>query len=100
MKRIYWALLFLCLAGCQQEMARQPSYRPLQPSSLFPDGMSARPLEPGTIDRDMRLVTGKKPVSIKGWERAAAVVAQVPGNPLIAASATADWSRYVDSFPM
>jgi mono/diheme cytochrome c family protein len=32
-------------------MARQPSYRPLEPCSLFPDGMSARALPAGTVAR-------------------------------------------------
>jgi mono/diheme cytochrome c family protein len=44
-------LLVCLLAGCQQEMAQQPSYRPLQPSAFFPDGRSARPLVPGTVPR-------------------------------------------------
>lgn len=32
-------------------MARQPHYKPLQESTLFPDGSSARPLEEGTVAR-------------------------------------------------
>src|SRR5260370_1747029 len=46
------ALLALCLllpAGCTQEMAQQPHYRPLQPSDFFGDGRSAQPLVPGTV---------------------------------------------------
>jgi hypothetical protein len=39
----------LALAGCQQKMARQPSYRPLEPSEFFPDGRSARPILAGTV---------------------------------------------------
>jgi mono/diheme cytochrome c family protein len=47
------ALLFalLPLTGCQQEMARQPSYRPLQASEFFPDGRASRPLVAGTVSR-------------------------------------------------
>jgi mono/diheme cytochrome c family protein len=41
----------LLAAGCQQEMAEQPKYLPLQQSELFADGRSARPLEPGTVAR-------------------------------------------------
>ncbi|HYV37306.1 MAG TPA: cytochrome c [Gemmataceae bacterium] len=94
------AILVLCLAGCQQEMARQPAYRPLQPSTLFPDGLSARPLVPGTIHRDYQAVSGKKPVEIIGWEKAAALVGKLPADPLGAASvASIELSIYVDTFP-
>jgi Cytochrome C oxidase, cbb3-type, subunit III len=93
------ALLF-CLAGCQQEMARQPAYRPLQPSTLFPDGLSARPLVAGTVHRDYEPASGKKSVEIIGWEKAAAVVGRLPGDPLGAASvAGVDLSIYLDAFP-
>jgi mono/diheme cytochrome c family protein len=92
-------MLLLCLAGCQQEMARQPSYRPLQPSTLFPDGMSSRPLVAGTVHRDERPATWKKPLTIIGWERAAAVVGKLAGSPLEAASAAGDASIYVEAFP-
>src|SRR6266850_90467 len=78
--------LVLCLAGCQQDMARQPAYRPLQPSTLFPDGLSARPLVPGTIHRDYQPASGKKSVAIIGWEKAASLVAKLPADPLGAAS--------------
>jgi len=49
-------LLFLplLLVGCQQQMAQQPSYRPLEPSDFFTDGRSARPLVPGTVARGQR----------------------------------------------
>jgi mono/diheme cytochrome c family protein len=51
-----WVLiLFLCLAGCEQQMAEQPRYDPLEPSTFFTDGQSARPLVPGTVARgDLR----------------------------------------------
>ncbi len=50
------ALVALSCAACQQEMAEQPSYRPLKPSEFFPDGLSARPLVEGTVARgDARL---------------------------------------------
>ncbi len=42
----------LALAGCQQEMAAQPSYRPLVPSRDFPRGMSARLLPEGVVARE------------------------------------------------
>jgi mono/diheme cytochrome c family protein len=54
------------LAGCQQQMAQQPHYRPLQPSDYFADGRSARPLVPGTVARGQLrqgafLLTGRNP---------------------------------------
>jgi mono/diheme cytochrome c family protein len=98
MKRI-WITLLLVVAGCQQEMAKQPSYRPLQPSSLFPDGQSARPLVPGTVDRDAKVVSWKKPAAVVGPERAAGVVGNLAANPLEAAAAATEVSSYVDAFP-
>src|SRR5260370_568788 len=41
----------MLLAGCQQQMAEQPAYRPLEASAFFPDLRSARPLPPGTVPR-------------------------------------------------
>jgi mono/diheme cytochrome c family protein len=41
-----------CLsAGCQQKMADQPSFKPLEPSDFFPDGRSARPVVAGAVAR-------------------------------------------------
>jgi mono/diheme cytochrome c family protein len=56
--------LILALSGCRQQMAVQPSYRPLEPSAFFSDGQSARPLPQGTVARGQPLageplVTGK-----------------------------------------
>jgi len=39
-------------SGCRQEMAEQPSYRPLEPSLLFENRMSARHPPAGTVPRD------------------------------------------------
>jgi mono/diheme cytochrome c family protein len=41
----------ILLAGCQQQMAEQPAYRPLEASAFFPDERSARPRVPGTVPR-------------------------------------------------
>jgi mono/diheme cytochrome c family protein len=59
------AVLFALLAGCQQQMARQPSYRPLDACEFFADGRSARPLVQGTVARghlrtDLALYTGRR----------------------------------------
>jgi hypothetical protein len=80
-------------------MARQPSYRPLQSSSLFPDGLSSRPLVPGTVHRDAVEAFGKKPVDIKEWVRAASVVGKGAASPLEAAASVADLSLFVETFP-
>ncbi len=42
----------LFLAACQQQMADQPSYRPLRRSTFFGDERSARPRIPGTIAQE------------------------------------------------
>jgi hypothetical protein len=39
----------LLLAACQQQMAQQPKYLPLSPSSFFADGRSARPQVDDTV---------------------------------------------------
>jgi mono/diheme cytochrome c family protein len=39
------------LVGCQQQMAEQPAYRPLEESAFFADGRSARPLPAGVVPR-------------------------------------------------
>lgn len=43
--------LMMLTAGCRQRMADQPRYDPLEPSSFFADGQSARPLVAGTVAR-------------------------------------------------
>jgi mono/diheme cytochrome c family protein len=59
------ATVLAALAGCQQKMASQPSYKPLEPSKFFADGRSSRPLVPGTVARgqlrtNLALYTGRK----------------------------------------
>ncbi len=48
-------LVALLVAGCDQDMADQPRYDPLEKSSQFPDGMSARTPVAGTLARDTDL---------------------------------------------
>lgn len=55
----------LGLMGCQQKMATQPAYQPLEENEFFADGRASRPLEAGTVSRgDLRdddaLYTGKE----------------------------------------
>jgi mono/diheme cytochrome c family protein len=48
----FWVfILGTCLltTACQQDMARQPSYRPLERSEFFADGRASRPLVEGTV---------------------------------------------------
>lgn len=44
-------LAVVAFTACQQKMARQPYYRPLQETEFFPDKRSARPLEEGVVHR-------------------------------------------------
>ena len=56
--------LLLLVVGCRQQMADQPSHRPLTRSTFFEDGRSAREFVPGTVPQgflraDEGLYTGK-----------------------------------------
>ncbi|MGH7404659.1 MAG: c-type cytochrome [Candidatus Methylomirabilales bacterium] len=58
------AVLALFQAGCRQDMHDQPRYEPLESSTFFEDGRSARPPVPGTVAQgqlraDEHLYTGK-----------------------------------------
>jgi len=58
------AVTFLFAMGCQQKMADQPRYEPLQKSSFFSDQRTARPVIEGTVARghlnaDEEFYTGK-----------------------------------------
>ena len=65
-KRSFCSFLVICLwlFGCQQKMADQPRYEPLQKSELFDDQRASRPLVEGTVSRgqlnaDEEFYTGK-----------------------------------------
>jgi mono/diheme cytochrome c family protein len=91
------------LAGCQQKMAVQPSVRPDEPSTFFPDGRASRPLPAGTVARghlrtDLHLFTGMRTRQTRDWALPAALLGT--GNPLGAAAvAAAEEGNYVDTFP-
>jgi mono/diheme cytochrome c family protein len=54
-RRSLLAVLALCLpfgVACRQDMHNQPKYLPLQPSGLFANGDSSRPLVEGTVARN------------------------------------------------
>ncbi len=62
----FWrlAILGIVLGACQQKMADQPRYKPLQKSALFDDQRASRPLVEGTVahghlDDDEQLYSGK-----------------------------------------
>lgn len=59
------AICLIMTLGCQQQMAEQPRFWPLEESKFFADGRSSRPLEPGTVARgqledDPHLYTGRR----------------------------------------
>lgn len=103
-------LIFLCLLtgllmGCRQQMAKQPAYRPLQPSSFFEDGRASRPLVEGTVARgqvkaDTHFHTGKHSGTTTDPGQVAALVGGLgAGTPLTVAAGSVPWSPYVDTFP-
>jgi mono/diheme cytochrome c family protein len=59
------ALAVLACAGCHRDMRDQPRYEPLEASTFFADGQSARPIVAGTVARgqlndDEPFFTGKE----------------------------------------
>ncbi|EYD73938.1 ABC-type Fe3+ transport system protein, Molybdenum transport protein, putative [Rubellimicrobium mesophilum DSM 19309] len=59
-------LLLMLLAACKQDMADGPHREALEASATFPDGASARPQVPGTVDRteDLSPVPDTIPVPV------------------------------------
>jgi mono/diheme cytochrome c family protein len=51
LKALGLAVLVALPVACQQDMAAQPSAKPLDPSDFFADGRSARPFVEGTVPR-------------------------------------------------
>jgi mono/diheme cytochrome c family protein len=78
------------LSGCQQEMAKQPKYLPLEGSRFFADGRSARPQIPGTVARGQ---LQDDPQFFQG------LVTANPDSPSAIAAATESKPNYVNSFP-
>jgi mono/diheme cytochrome c family protein len=96
----------LAAAGCQQEMADQPSYKPLQPCEFFGDGRSERPAVPGTVARghlhaDVAYFTGRRPgkSGMPLGSATAAVVQPQPGSPQAAKLAKDQYDQFLDAFP-
>src|ERR1700730_12800009 len=92
------------LSGCQQQMASQPSYRPLEASSFFADGQSSRPLVRGTVARghlelDWHLYTGRIPGSNEKAEAARTDQPLPVGQTVGANKADFDRGLFVYTYP-
>jgi mono/diheme cytochrome c family protein len=95
---------FLLLSACQQQMASQPSYRPDDPSSFFPDGRAGRPLVQGTVARghlrtDTHLFRGKRHRTKDAANAASVIGAGGRGALDALATAATEESNDVDTFP-
>jgi hypothetical protein len=91
-------------AGCQQQMADQPSYRPLETSSFFANGQASRHLVAGTVARghleiDSHFYTGRKPGANRQAETARTEHPLPAGQNVGAKSPTLDEKQFVDTFP-
>jgi len=51
MAMIFWGVSVVMISSCRRDMQDQPKYLPLQASSFFVDGRSARPIPANTIAR-------------------------------------------------
>lgn len=95
------ALLVCLLAGCQQQMAHQPAYRPLEPGDFFGDGRSARPRVEGTVARG-ELPQGAFYTGMRERSESLAAEASAVGgapNPALALLATTA-TDYIDELPL
>jgi mono/diheme cytochrome c family protein len=95
-------MCLLTVVGCQQEMADQPSFEPMEPCTFFPDGRTARPLVQGTVARghlriDRALYTGRR-----GTVGQPMAPLQKPDNPPANVQAVSDPEneQLVDTFPI
>ena len=96
--------LALIGAGCQQQMADQPAYRPLEASSFFANGQSARDLVPGTVARghleiDQHFYTGRKPGANRKEETARTENPLPVGKNVAGKTSSLAESQFVDTFP-
>jgi mono/diheme cytochrome c family protein len=100
-----WAFFAALVAlGCQQQMADQPSYKPLDASEFFPNGQSARPLVAGTVARghldiDWHLYTGRIPPSDEQIAQGKAGIAKAKTKEERQAADELLRGKFVDSFP-
>jgi mono/diheme cytochrome c family protein len=103
---LWLPLACLLIVGCRQQMADQPSFKPLQANSFFDDGRASRPLEPGVVahghlNDDQELYTGRKPGAqvalLTAREVARGTMPPVAQAALAAAKNPKDY--YFDEFP-
>jgi mono/diheme cytochrome c family protein len=104
MRKLVLLASVIALAGCRQQMAHQPAYRPLAPSAFFSDQRSARPLVEGTVPRgELRqgpFFTGRKSAAEVGAREGAALIANpdLPGAAVFG-TVEADYLAYLDALP-
>ncbi len=107
----------VALAGCQQKMADQPCYKPLDPSGDSSHGLSARAPAPGTVARghlhtDWALFTGRAAPPIVPTTQTGSGDSQTNGSGAaaggdrptgaaeVSAAQLAQYKDVVDEFPM
>ncbi len=102
--QILVVVLIMLLPACRQRIAEQPYYRGFEPSEIFPDNRSARPLVKGTVARG-QLQIGS--VFFKGrkegtnqWGYAAGIVGGASGNSLTVLMLAKGSDPLVESFPL
>jgi mono/diheme cytochrome c family protein len=104
------AIAALSLNGCQQKMAGQPSFGPLEPSRFFDDGQSARHLVAGTVARgrlrlDTAFFTGRSStaqdvITAKQAVPASKPAAQAPAAEEQAAGGFDENRAFTNEFPI
>jgi len=98
------ALVFA--TGCQQKMADQPSYRPLEACDFFADGRSERPAVEGTVARghlrtNVAYFTGRRAGKdgLPLGRAVADVIQPKPGTPEAEKQEKSRYDQFVDAFP-
>lgn len=88
------------LSACQQKMADQPYFRPLEQTEFFADGRSSRPLEHGTISFNQLPYDNPLTSGLTPEYRRAKATAKVDANQTdIPLGAPNDVKNFVDAFP-
>lgn len=100
--RLAVAVTMVVSLGCQQKMASQPSYKPLQPSTFFEDGRASRPLVPGTVARgylqaDRAYATGRTDGTETPPRPNVSAATDAGSNPT---GAFDDYANFIREFPI
>ncbi len=82
------AFAVFLLPACQQEMAVQPSGRPDEASTFFPQGREDQPLVSGTVARghlrtDLDMYTGERRQAPEPWRIAASLIGGAAGGDVL-----------------